>query len=158
ELLLASGVGAERITLSADAAFALAPAKRSAADLLREGGVEADASSPLVAVALRPWALSADPESWEAEVASALDRLIVKTGGTLLFVPFQKSGRADEDDAGAAARVRGRLAHAERAALLPEPLSPSETRGLLASCDLVVAMRLHAAVFAIAGAVPLVGI
>ncbi|HEY2796846.1 MAG TPA: polysaccharide pyruvyl transferase family protein [Thermoanaerobaculia bacterium] len=160
DLLIASGVEAARITLSADPAFALAPARRSAAELLREAGIEAGAASPspLVAVALRPWALGADPERWEAEVAGALDRLLAKTGGTLLFVPFQKSARADEDDAGVAARVRRRLSPSARAAELPEPLSPSETRGLLASCDLVVAMRLHAAVFAAAGAVPLVGI
>jgi GT2 family glycosyltransferase/glycosyltransferase involved in cell wall biosynthesis/SAM-dependent methyltransferase len=114
----------------------------------------------VVAVALRPWALGADPELWEGEVAGALDRLIEKTGGTLLFVPLQKSGRADEDDAAVAERVKGRLGQtaAGRAVLLSEPLSPSETRGLLGSCDLVVAMRLHAAVFAIAGAVPLVGL
>ena len=162
DLLVASGLEAKRITVSADPAFALAPARRSAADLLREAGVEAGGSppSPIVAVALRPWTLGADPDRWEAEVAGALDRLIEKTGGSLLFVPFQKSPRADEDDAGVAARVRGRLGPtaAARAVEIPDPLSPSETRGLLASCDLVLAMRLHAAVFAVAGAVPLVGI
>ncbi|HEY4229312.1 MAG TPA: polysaccharide pyruvyl transferase family protein, partial [Thermoanaerobaculia bacterium] len=164
DLLISSGVEAERITVSADPAFALAPARRSAADLLREAGVEDDASSssrsPIVAVALRPWALGTDPERWEAEVGAALDRLIEKTGGRLLFVPFQRSSRADEDDAGVAARVRSRLGRtaAARAVPLPAPLSPSETRGLLASCDLVLAMRLHAAVFAVAGTVPLVGL
>ena len=164
DLLVASGVETERITVSADAAFALAPARRSAANLLQDAGVEAAASSssrsPIVAVGLRPWSLGADPERWEAEVAGALDRLIEKTGGRVLFVPFQKSARADEDDTAVAARVRGRLGRtaAARAVVLPAPLSPSETRGLLASCDLVLAMRLHAAVFAVAGAVPVVGL
>ncbi len=158
DLLVASGVEAVRITLSADPAFALAPARRSGAELLRAAGVEPDSPPPLVAVALRPWALGADPERWEAEVAGALDRLIEKTGGTLLFVPFQKSARADEDDASVAARVRRRLSQGAHAVEVPRPLSPSETRGLLASCDLVVAMRLHAAVFAVSGGVPLVGI
>ncbi len=170
DLLIASGVEAERIAVSADAAFALAPGptRRRAGDLLREMGVEPSASSPstspspspIVAVALRPWTLGGDPDRWESEVAGALDRLIEKTGGRLLFVPLQRSSRADEDDAGVAARVRGRLGRtaAARSAALPAPLSPSETLGLIASCDLVLAMRLHAAVFAAAGAVPPVGL
>lgn len=156
ELLIGSGVGADRIVLSADAAFGMRAAARSGADLLREAGVKP--RSPLVAVALRPWALSADPERWEGEVAGALDRLLEKTGGTALFVPFQSSARADEDDRGLAARVRGRMSNPERAAILPEPLSPAKTRVLLSSCDLVLAMRLHAAIFAISGGVPAVAL
>jgi len=155
-LLLASGVDEGRVTLSADAAFALPSVRRSAAARLREAGVEA--SFPLVAVALRPWTVGTDPNVWEGEVAGALDRLVEKTGGTLLFVPFQRSGRADEDDAGVAARVRERLSHSTRSVILRDPLTPAESRGLMASCDLVLAMRLHAAVFAVADAVPLVGI
>ena len=157
DLLIASGVDPGRIRLSADLAFALPPARVSAADLLREAGVEP--RSPLIAVALRPWSLGgADPGHWETQVAAALDRLIEKTGGTLLFVPFQKSARADEDDAAVAVRVRERLENPARAVALRQPRSPSETAGLLGACDLVVAMRLHAAIFAAASAVPLVGI
>ena len=156
ELLIGCGIDASRIVLSADAAFALEAGRISPGELARAAGVEP--RSPLVAVALRPWTLDADPEHWEGEVAAALDRFIAATGGTLLLAPFQQSDRPDEDDVRVAQRVRQRLEAPERAAVLAAPLPPSDAAGLLAGCDLVVAMRLHAAIFAITHGVPVVGI
>lgn len=156
DLLIACGVDPSRVRLSADAAFALRAERVDPAGLLREAGVEPRA--PIVGVALRPWALNVDPERWEKETAGALDRLLEKTGGSLIFVPFQRSSRSDEDDAGAALRVQRRLRTHERTIVLSRPRGPSETAGLLAQCDLVVAMRLHAAIFAISGSTPVAGI
>jgi polysaccharide pyruvyl transferase CsaB len=152
DLVIACGVDPSRVRLSTDAAFALPGKRLDPADLLREAGVEPRV--PIVGVALRPWALGVDPEHWEKEVAGALDRLIERTRGSLVFVPFQRSSRSDEDDAGVALRVRQRLGTPERAIVLSQPRGPSETAGLLAECDLVVAMRLHAAIFAISGSTP----
>ncbi|MEP6993690.1 MAG: polysaccharide pyruvyl transferase family protein [Acidobacteriota bacterium] len=156
DLLVASGVEAARVSVSADAAFGLAHDGSRLADALREAGIAP--RPPIVGIALRPWALGVDPDRWEGEVAGALDRLAQTTDATLVFVPFQRSARADEDDASVAARVRARLSHPERAAIFPEPRAPAQTAGWLAQCDLVLAMRLHAAIFAISSGVPVVGV
>ena len=155
-LLLEAGVEPHRITLSTDAAFLLPAERIRPEDVLMATGVEPRA--PIVGVALRPWLLGVDQERFEREVAGALDRFVEKTGGTLLLVPFQESARPEEDDASLASRVRQRLQHADRAVVLPSPRPPAEAAGLLAGCDLVVAMRLHAAIFAVAGGVPAVSI
>ena len=94
----------------------------------------------------------------KAAVAAALDTFIERSGGTLLFVPFEKSPWTEDDDFALASRVRRRLARADRAAILSGLLAPQDTASLLAGCDLVLAMRLHAAIFALAGGVPTVAI
>ncbi len=153
DLLVESGVDAGRIVLSADAAFSLPPE-----ELFSAAGPGPDLRAPVLGVVLRPWALRVDSAGWEAEVAGALDRFLEKTGGSVVFVPFQKSERLDEDDGAVASRVLGRLRHADRARALPEPGTPRETARLLARCDLVLAMRLHAAIFAVSSSIPVVAI
>ena len=154
DLLIASGVSADRIALSTDAAFALPDV--TAESRSRLTATLAHSGKPIVGVALRPWTLGVDRERWEAEVALALDRFVDDTGGSLVFVPFQRSDRSEEDDAAVAARVRRRLRNADRAIVVAAGQDPSETAALLSQCDLVLAMRLHAAIFAISGCVPVV--
>ncbi len=155
-LLTALGVPAARITLSADPAFLLAPERIRPEDVLIGMGIEPRA--PIVGVALRPWSHGVEPEAWEREVAAGLDLFVEKTRGSLLFVPFGKSPSSDDDDLALASRVRKRLRHSDRAAVLSGLLSPSDTAALIGGCDLVVGMRLHSAVFAISSAVPPVAI
>lgn len=156
DLLVATWVAAGRIRLSADPAFLLAPERVRPEDLLIGMGIEPRA--PIAGVSLRPWSRGVDPEVWEGDVAAALDLFLERTGGTLVFVPFEKSPWSREDDFALNARMCRRLRHADRALALPGLLPPPETAGLLAGCDLVVAMRLHAGLFAIAGGVPPVAI
>ena len=156
DLLGAVGVAPDRILLSADPAFTLAFERLHPEDVLAGAGIEP--RTPIVGVALRNWAMGADPAFWEREVAAALDLFVERTGGTLLFVPFERSPWATEDDFDLAPRLRKRLRHSDRAAVLTELRSPSETAGLLSGCDLVLGMRLHSLIFAISGGVPLVGL
>jgi len=155
-LLEALGVPAARITLSADPAFLLAPEGVRPEDVLIGMGIEPRA--PVVGVALRPWSHGAEPEVWEREVAAGLDLFLERTQGSLLFVPFEKSPWSDDDDFALASRVRRRLRHADRAAVLSGLLSPGDTAALIGGCDLVVGMRLHSVVFAISGTVAPVAI
>ncbi len=155
-LLEALGVPAARITLSADPAFLLAAEGVRPEDVLLGMGIEPRA--PIAGVALRPWSRGVEPETWERETAAGLDLFLERTSGSLLFVPFEKSPWSDDDDFALASRVRRRLKHADRTAVLSALLSPGETAALIGGCDLVVGMRLHAAVFAIAGSVPPVAI
>ena len=87
-----------------------------------------------------------------AQLAAAADHLIEHYGVTVVFVPFWP-GR---DDA-IAAQVHGQMRHPERATAYPLPLTPAEARTLLGTMDLVVAVRLHALIFAAAGGVPGIG-
>jgi polysaccharide pyruvyl transferase CsaB len=156
DLLISAGVAADSIRLSADPAFTLGFERRHPEDVLAGAGI--DARPPIVGVALRNWSVGVEPAFWEREVVAALDLLLERTGGTLLFVPFERSPRARQDDFDLALQVRKRLRHAGRAVALTEPRPPSEIAGLLAGCDLVLGMRLHSLIFAISGRVPLVGL
>ncbi len=155
-LLESLGVPAARVTLSADPAFLLAPEGVRPEDVLLGMGIEPRA--PIAGVALRPWSQGVEPEAWERETAAGLDLFLERTQGSVLFVPFEKSPWSDDDDFALASRVRRRLRHADRTAVLSGLLSPRETAALIGGCDLVVGMRLHAAVFAVARAVPTVAI
>ncbi len=156
DLLGAVGVAPDRILLSADPAFTLAFERLHPEDVLAGAGIEP--RTPIVGVALRNWAMGADPAFWEREVAAALDLFLERNGGTLLFVPFEKSPWAGGDDFDLASRIRQRLRHADRAAALTGLRGPAETAGLLAGCDLVLGMRLHSLIFAASGGVPHVGL
>ena len=157
DLLVATGVPEARITVTADPAFALevsggAPAP---ADLCRAAGVEP--LGPILGVALRPWSIGVEQAGWESEVAAALAQFLEQTGGTLLFVPFEKSPWTEKDDFEQAARLAAALPGREHVAIAGA-LSPRETAAVLSGCDLVLGMRLHSLVFAAAGGVPAVGL
>jgi polysaccharide pyruvyl transferase CsaB len=155
-LLSEIGAPGPSAAVSADPAFLLSSEHVRPEDVLIGMGIEP--RPPIVGVALRTWAPAGNPDGWEAAAAAALDSLLARTGATLLFVPFEKSPWTDDDDFALASRVRRRLVHADRAAILSGLLAPADTASLLGGCDLVLAMRLHAAVFALAGRVPVVAI
>jgi polysaccharide pyruvyl transferase CsaB len=126
------------IELAADPAFLLPAAEGPVLDaLLSEIGVAP--GEPLTGVALRPWALGADPDAWEEEVRKALD----------LHLPFQPG-----EDLAVSRRVAAALATRERALVISRPLEPAELAGVLGRCGRVLAMRYHAALFALAAGVP----
>ncbi len=158
ELLRAAGVPEARITVTTDPAFALEPAADapSPADLCRAAGVEP--RGPILGVALRPWSLGVEQAAWESEVAAALQGFLDETGGTVLFVPFEKSPWTGKDDFEQAARIAAALPARDRAAVLGEPRPPREVAAILSGCDLALGMRLHSLVFAAMGGVPVVGL
>jgi hypothetical protein len=88
----------------------------------------------------------------------ALDLFLDRTGGAALFLPFERSPWSREDDIEISLRVRKRMRRGDRAAVLTEPRPPDEAAGLLAGCDAVLGMRLHALNLACAAGVPVVGI
>ncbi len=152
--LVALGVAAERIEVTADPAFAFGARAVDAEDLARVLA----AKRPLVGVALRHWDVGVEPERWEAEVAQALDRFREETGGGVLFLPFQQESVAIENDGAVAARVRARMRDAEAAAILPGGGDPALLAAAIGECDLVLAMRMHAGVFAALSGVPIVSL
>ncbi|MFP5288942.1 MAG: polysaccharide pyruvyl transferase CsaB, partial [Thermoanaerobaculia bacterium] len=146
-----------RIELAADPAFDLVPAVGEETDrLLLEWGV-GDAE-PMYGVALRHWGFGAVP-GWEAEVARALDLFLAGVEGRVLFLPFHTGGAGpNEDDPAVHRRVRESLAASDRAILVERGLRPEELAGVLGRCRLVLAMRFHAALFALGAGVPTVAL
>ncbi|HEX4440435.1 MAG TPA: polysaccharide pyruvyl transferase family protein [Thermoanaerobaculia bacterium] len=156
DLLASLGVDVAGVAVTADAAFALSAPRIEPRELLAASGVAP--SGPVLGVSLRPWSLGVDHEVWERATAAALDLFLDRTGGAALFLPFERSPWSREDDTEVSLRVRRRMRRADRAAVLTEPRPPEEAAGLLAGCDAVLGMRLHALNLAVAAGVPVVGI
>ena len=156
DLLASLGVDASRVAVTADAAFALSAPRLEPREVLAASGVAP--SGPVLGVSLRPWSLGVEPEVWERATAAALDLFLDRTGGAALFLPFERSPWSREDDIEISLRVRKRMRRGDRAAVLTEPRPPDEAAGLLAGCDAVLGMRLHALNLACAAGVPVVGI
>ncbi|HEX6864755.1 MAG TPA: polysaccharide pyruvyl transferase family protein, partial [Thermoanaerobaculia bacterium] len=153
------GPGGAEIELAADPAFDLPPAPAEEVDrLLSKWGVAP--GEPLFGVALRHWSFGPAPAGWEGEVAQALDRFLEGSEGRLLFLPFHTGGSGlNEHDPAVHRRVREAMAAArERAILVEERLGAQPLAGLLARCRTVLAMRFHAALFALREAVPVVAL
>jgi len=154
DLLKEIGASIEHVTVASDLAFAaprvsLPP---SASSFL------AGLPRPILGVALRHWAFGIDSETWESEVAQAIDRWQETTGGTPLFVPMQTGSSQIEDDVAVARRMISRLRRPAAAALLPEGLNPLERFWALGACDLVLGMRMHALMAAASSGVPCIGL
>jgi polysaccharide pyruvyl transferase CsaB len=114
---------------------------------------------PWLGVALRQWNLNADSEHWQTETAAALDRFLEQSGGTALLVPCHRPVRWPlTDDAGAGEAVRQRMAQLDQVHAIDIEQPWAERAALLAHCDQVFAMRYHAALFALAAAVPTVSL
>lgn len=159
EGLKAAGyAGWEQVRLAADPAFHTPLANPEDVDqLLQSAWVPLD--KPLVGACLRYWDFGVDQEAWEAEVSQSLDGFLDGFDGDLLLVPFQgERSTPYEDDVAVARRVWRGIRRRERAHILDVPPRPDLAAGLLARCDLVLAMRLHAAMFALMSGVPVVNL
>ena len=117
-----------------------------------------EGDGPLVALALRDWNIGVHAPRWEGEVAAAADLLVRTAGARILFVPFQDLPSAKENDVAVAERVAGRMSAGHRVHVVRPPLGAGETAALLARCDAVVGMRLHALIFALGAGVPAVAL
>lgn len=159
-LLESTGLDPDRVVVTADPAFRLEPADEQQVRQLLESEASIEIVSPVVGVALRNWNVGVAPEVWERETAAALDRFIQQNGGTVVFVPFHRpvEGSSLADDPEVARRVRGYMTQQERAVVLQNEYQPAELAGLIASCDLVLGMRLHSVIFAIKAGVPTVAL
>jgi len=129
------------VPVVADPVFALTPAPADAAEQwLAEQGVEVPPSAPVVV----PRAL----EGYEEVLAKAV-QVLSASGSQVLVLPFQAS---DEE-------LAGRLAEGSPGAMAaPAPQDPRLAAALVGRAGCVVAMRLHAVIFAALARRPAVGI
>ncbi|HLJ55419.1 MAG TPA: polysaccharide pyruvyl transferase CsaB [Chthonomonadaceae bacterium] len=142
-LLRTIGVTGPPIEVTADPAFALRQAPRAEVDACWRGAEQPASGRPKIGVALRPW--GGRPEAQAAECARLVWALNVVAD--VVMLPMQLPGDAvfSED----VARRAGLTLP-----VLKEPASPAALLGLVGDMDAVVAMRLHALIFAARMAVP----
>ncbi|MEW5865613.1 MAG: polysaccharide pyruvyl transferase CsaB [Bacillota bacterium] len=149
DVLESLGVTRPPVHVTADPAFGLAlqPSVRRGRDILTSEGVPVNAG-PLVAVSVRPWA--AMPGHLEA-VARAADEAVRSFGATVVYVPFYKPGDAVVSRAGSELMR-------ERSYVLKGDYSPQEIMSIIRDVDIVIGMRYHSLVFAVASATPFVAV
>jgi polysaccharide pyruvyl transferase CsaB len=141
------GISSERISLSADPIFTLAvdAPRRTPNPRLRLGA------------AVREWNIGVDQAAWMEKAARALDHLADQIDVEIVFLAFQ-TPPADErtpSDADISAEVAVQMRHS---AAVKTPESPRAMLEALASCDLVLGMRLHSILLAARLGVPSVGL
>jgi polysaccharide pyruvyl transferase CsaB len=148
ELLQALGVDAPPVEVTADLSFLLSPEETPR---LREWwATHLPEHRPLIGVALRPWHTETAPEHYQA-IAEALCALARHTGAMLLFLPMQQAV-----DTPISRELAGWISSESQ--VLDIALTPREMLAAVARCDFLLAMRLHALIFAVHRARPAFGI
>lgn len=145
ELLQRIGVRRPPVEVTADPAFALQGDEVAGQALLDAAGVTFD--RPVVGVALRTWR---DPQPSLAVYARAVEMVARRCDARAVYVPMQPPGDVD---------LGRRLAAViPSMALLPESASSAAMLGAIGRLSGMVAMRLHALMFAAMSGVPVSGI
>jgi hypothetical protein len=149
-------------TVTTDPVFRLIARHSGTAPRLLSGARPAD--GPVVGVSLRHWNLTAhdassSPNLWEVEVASALDRFADIYGARFLFLPFQGSPEQGpfSTDFSIIQRVIKGMKNAARTEIA-DLAAPSEMAWRIQKLDLMIAMRYHSMIMAIAQARPLIAL
>lgn len=149
------GVAAERIIVTADPAFgtSVSPDENICPMISAHRG-----AGPTVAVSARNWSIGINSEYWETEFASGLDLFLAKNGGTVIFVPSQRTENPEYDDVASSERIRSRMKHSHLTSVLDAVLSPAQVLATYSQCDLVVGLRLHAMILGIVSRTPVVAV
>ena len=145
--LAAMGVRRPRIVETADPVLAINPvAKDMGWQVLQWNGVTDD--KPLVGISVREW------KGWQRykeAFAEAADRIAVELGANLVFLPMQYP-----EDVKTAETIAAMMK--QEAVVLDGEFSTAELLSLVGNMDLLIAIRLHALIFAGVMGVPLVGV
>ncbi len=145
--LVELGVREPRIHVTADPAWLLKSPRQPLGD-----------SAPILGVALRNWTVGVEPEIWESEVALALDEFLIRHGGEVLFLPFQRSDLDLDNDTALALRIQSRMRLAQQTRLVDAGGDWRKLADAVGGCSLVLGMRYHSVLFALRQGVPVVGL
>ena len=157
DLLTEIGVAADRVETAADPAFRLpTPTGDEIAAAANDIGLDRTDRLRL-GVVLREWSIGPPQDAWLAEVAHAVDGLVADHDAEVVLVPFQDL-EGEAEDGRLAGTLCNRLRQPARAAVVAPVRGVAHARALLAGCDLVIGMRLHAVVFAASAGVPVVAL
>ena len=150
EALLGLGLGREA-EATADLAFLMPSPTEEEVEAAREKAGVAGLEEPVVAVALRPDPAGEGGEDAAGRLGEVIGRACSDLGVRPLLVAMQPS-----QDVAFAGRVAAAMPVG--AGVVAPEMSARELLALIAGCDLLIGMRLHALVFAAMSGVPLVGI
>ncbi|MGO9027897.1 MAG: polysaccharide pyruvyl transferase family protein [Acidimicrobiales bacterium] len=153
--------GPDHVTLVRDPAWGLEPAAREVVDaVLSDAGVRP--GRPMIAVSLKPGAGARAEQRCLAEVAEALDLWAGAGGGEILFLSFSDIGDyhlgAEFTDHDLGVMLRKKMVHGGQVRFIGPGLHPAVMLGIVQRCSGVVAMRLHAQIFALAVDRPVYGL
>ncbi len=147
--LLAMGVNRPPITVTADPVLSwqVSPAEREQGKEILAGlGIES--GRPVLGVSVRRW--SGDTAAFKTALAAACD-CYAEQGWQVVFLPLHHPG-----DVTACKEIAG-LMH-NPAVVVENSYPVRQFMGIIANCEMVVGMRLHAVIMAAAAGVPPVGI
>lgn len=143
ELLRQLGVTKPPIEVTADPSFLLEPMLSPRLAAWWEAHIPT--GRPVIGVAVRPWRGDRHPA-----LAAALAALAAHSGALILFLPMQH-----EVDLPVSVDMASALPESR---VLDIPLTPREMIAAAGHCDFLVAMRLHALIFAVQQRVPALGL
>jgi len=135
------------IEVTADPSFLLEPEASERLDSWWSGYIPVN--RPLIGIALRQWGGNKSIERYHA-ISDALVALAQQTGALLLFLPMQY-----DRDLSVAEEMAGWTPAESR--VLDLPLTPREMLEAVGRCDVMLAMRLHALIFAVQRGTPAFG-
>jgi polysaccharide pyruvyl transferase CsaB len=148
-LTLVRELGARPVQLSVvgDPAFLLPPVSSGEADALGP----ADGQRPVWVIAVRPWG---DEAGWLPNLVTALGKAATEAEASLVFLPMHQ-----RTDAILSEKMAQQIRNVYGVPVdVAEACSFHGARQLLACADMVLAMRLHALMLAVASVVPSVAI
>ncbi len=153
--------GLDLVTLVRDPAWELEPADAGAVDrALDQSGVTSD--RPLVAIALKPCRQTDALDRCLSSIAEALNRWAKENRCELLVLSFSETGdyqRGDElTDLDVGLHLVRKLTRDVKVRFVGPGLRPSVMLGVVERCAAVIAMRLHAQIFAMVVERPLFGL
>lgn len=153
--------GPDHATLVRDPAWDLEPAGQEVVDaVLSESGVHL--GRPMIAVSLKPGAGNETVRRCVAAVAEALDLWAAPGDCEIVFLSFSDKGDyrlgADQTDYDLGVMLRGKMENGRFVRFIGPGLHPAVMLGVVQRCCGMVAMRLHAQIFALAVGRPVFGL
>jgi polysaccharide pyruvyl transferase CsaB len=148
------GVTRPRIGVTADPTFTLQPASSERADEIL---AKAGATSPCIGIALRQWRGWFEAEENVERMARTLESIGQWVNGSMVLLPLQFPQDADLAQK-MTRHMNRRGGRPCQPVVVNEPLRPDEMLAIIGKMDVLIAMRLHALIFAAAMNVPMVGI
>jgi len=153
-------VDSANLILTADPVFSLQPMQddhKKAAEILST--FPRAAGRPLIAVSLRYWEREISMAEWTSSLAAQLHIFIRTYNAQVILTPFQINNESDfTDDLALNQWFAKKIPDSQNIFLVDKVLSAAEMQALYQQCDLVVAMRLHAAILAFNAATPMMAV
>ena len=157
---IGGNIDSVNLIVTADPVFSMEPSQndhKKVAELISQ--YPRAAGSPLIAVSLRYWEREIPMEQWTSSLAAQLDVFIQTYNAQVVLTPFQINAESlFTDDLALNRVIADKISSSQNIFLIDKVLSAAEMQALYQQCDLVVAMRLHAAILALNAATPMIAL